>query len=117
MLLAVVALFLICNTPAFVTNLIELWLQQPFPFAFTILVDVSNTLVYINAAFSFIVYYMFGTKFRMIFRSYFQRKLPRERSNVTKDNRWYLMGLKPILICILVETIKTVSDKSPKHLQ
>jgi hypothetical protein len=118
MLLAVVALFLVCNTLAFVTNIIELWLQPPYPFEFTILVDVSNTLVHVNAAFSFLVYYIFGTKFRTIFRSYFLRKPSNDSDNDTNDdNRWYLLGLKPMLICALVETVKTVSDASPIHLQ
>jgi hypothetical protein len=76
MLLALVASFLLCNTLTFVNNIIEAAKHHDdgtSSLVFTSIVELSTCLVYFNAASSFAVYYLFGTKFRTVFWTLIRR--------------------------------------------
>ena len=61
MLFAIVGLFLVCNSLAFVCNFLS-----PSFAHYTTLTEVSNLLVVLNSASTIIVYYAFGTKYRTL---------------------------------------------------
>jgi len=62
MLLCVVMVFLLCNFPAMVVNILEHFGHQYHP-----LTQTNNLLVTINSSVNFIIYCIFGHKFKRIF--------------------------------------------------
>lgn len=71
MMIVVIILFLFCNTLPFVLNLVEAFDMQLFindtsmvP-AYLVL-DISNTLVVINSSSTFIIYYNFSQKYKLL---------------------------------------------------
>uniref|UniRef100_A0A914XDT7 G-protein coupled receptors family 1 profile domain-containing protein n=1 Tax=Plectus sambesii TaxID=2011161 RepID=A0A914XDT7_9BILA len=71
MLLAIVILFLVCNSLAFINNI--LFLQESDVtnhYAFTILVEIGNILVTFNSAANFFIYVLFSSKYRSLLRVY-----------------------------------------------
>lgn len=79
MLVGVVVVFLVCNTFAFVVNVLEMVDRyrdaddtRSFEGSlfFKIMVDVSNCLVMLNAAINILVYCSFSQKFRLLLRHY-----------------------------------------------
>ncbi|XP_055607472.1 FMRFamide receptor-like [Uranotaenia lowii] len=63
MLICVVIVFLMCNLPAMVTNIMEAVYDDINDY----LVKTSNLLVTINSSVNFIIYVIFGEKFKRIF--------------------------------------------------
>lgn len=75
MLFCVVIVFLICNVLALVTNILEAF----YGIIEEHLVKVSNLLVTINSSINFIIYVIFGEKFKRIFLLLFcKRRVGRE---------------------------------------
>lgn len=61
MLVALVAIFIACNLPAFVVNCLELVHNSPY---FHMAMIFSNFLVCFNSSVNFVIYCTFGKKFR-----------------------------------------------------
>lgn len=70
MLFCVVIVFLLCNILALITNIIEAF----YDIVIDQLVKISNLLVTINSSVNFIVYVIFGEKFKRIFLLLFCKK-------------------------------------------
>ncbi|CAG9861011.1 unnamed protein product [Phyllotreta striolata] len=66
MLLGVVVVFFICNLLPLVINIIECF-NVRIPFELDYLLQVSNLLVTINSSVNFIIYVIFGEKFKRLF--------------------------------------------------
>ncbi|CAG9836862.1 unnamed protein product [Diabrotica balteata] len=66
MLLGVVVVFFICNLLPLVINIIETF-QVQIPFELDYLLQTSNLLVTINSSVNFIIYVIFGEKFKRLF--------------------------------------------------
>lgn len=66
MLLGVVVVFFICNLLPLVINIIECF-DVNIPFELDYLLQVSNLLVTINSSVNFIIYVIFGEKFKRLF--------------------------------------------------
>lgn len=64
MLLVIVCIFMICNAPAMVLNIME-----TLKFSAPKLAQVSNALVVFNSSFGFVIYTTFCKKFREILKS------------------------------------------------
>lgn len=64
MLLCVVAVFFICNALPLITNIIDTYQSN---LNISILVNASNLLVTINSSVNFIIYVIFGEKFKKLF--------------------------------------------------
>ncbi|EFN69729.1 FMRFamide receptor [Camponotus floridanus] len=67
MLLCVVVVFLICNILPLVSNAHETFIAEPPPW----MVQFGNLLVTINSSINFIIYVIFGRKFKRIFLKLF----------------------------------------------
>lgn len=65
MLVSVVALFLICNTPALAVNIIESAMTFDERSTLMYLIDMSNFLVVLNSSANFLIYLVFSRKFRV----------------------------------------------------
>ena len=71
MLVAIVALFLVCNSLAFINNIVYVeqlhqevqWTSEA---TFTVMVEVANTLVTLNSATNIVIYVLFSSKYRQI---------------------------------------------------
>lgn len=63
MLLCVVVVFLICNVLPLVSNIYENFIEDPPEW----MVQAGNVLVTINSSINFIIYVIFGRKFKKIF--------------------------------------------------
>lgn len=73
MLIFIVIIFLICNTLAFVCNILEnVGFDRSAPELFTILVMYNNFVVLINASCNIAIYMLFSKKYRMVLRHYTQ---------------------------------------------
>lgn len=78
MLLAVVAMFLLCNLLAFVNNVVDIFIQfdviesPTFKRHFTTLVEVGNLMVAVNSAATIFIYVSFSTGYRMVFYKWFK---------------------------------------------
>ncbi|KAJ0180824.1 hypothetical protein K1T71_002909 [Dendrolimus kikuchii] len=83
MLLVVVLVFFLCNLLPLVTNSFEVFLGDQFE-KLDPLVKTSNLLVTINSSVNFIIYVIFGEKFKRIFLKMFCGGGPRRRS--TRDS-------------------------------
>lgn len=71
MLVGVVIVFLVCNTPGFLANLMEvLHLVPPGDSIFGKVVDYNNLLVMINASINCFVYMSFSDKYRALLKHY-----------------------------------------------
>ncbi|KPM09443.1 hypothetical protein QR98_0079790 [Sarcoptes scabiei] len=66
MLVAVVAVFIACNAPAFVVNCLEPYFEVGTPLL-EIMTIFSNVLVCFNSSINFVIYCIFGKKFRSQF--------------------------------------------------
>ncbi|XP_044757037.1 FMRFamide receptor [Coccinella septempunctata] len=64
MLFCVVAVFFICNLPPMVINIIETFGLE---YDLSMLINISNLLVTINSSVNFIIYVIFGEKFKRLF--------------------------------------------------
>lgn len=63
MLLCVVAVFFVCNVLALVNNLVECFdIFLPIE-----MVELSNLLITINSSVNFVIYVIFGEKFKRLF--------------------------------------------------
>jgi len=85
MLMGVVIVFLICNVLALILNIME---------AFYSTIDenlnaVSNLLVTINSSVNFLVYVIFGEKFKRIFCQMFCKNRMAKRDNALQDDSTY----------------------------
>ncbi|KAI4475211.1 hypothetical protein M0802_015239 [Mischocyttarus mexicanus] len=67
MLLCVVIVFVICNILPLTSNIIETFIDDPPRW----LVEMGNLLVTINSSINFIIYVIFGRKFKRIFMKLF----------------------------------------------
>ncbi|KAK2584722.1 hypothetical protein KPH14_007055 [Odynerus spinipes] len=67
MLLCVVIVFIICNILPLASNIVESFIDDPPPW----LVKTGNLLVTINSSINFIIYVIFGRKFKRIFMKLF----------------------------------------------
>lgn len=78
MLLAVVAMFLLCNLLAFVNNVVDIFIQfdviesSTFKRHFTTLVEVGNLMVAVNSAATIFIYVSFSSGYRLIFNRWFK---------------------------------------------
>jgi multisubunit Na+/H+ antiporter MnhB subunit len=71
MLVGVVIVFLVCNTPGFLANLIEvLHLVHPGDPVFSKVVDYNNALVVLNASINCFIYMSFSDKYRALLKHY-----------------------------------------------
>ncbi|KAL3277875.1 hypothetical protein HHI36_013216 [Cryptolaemus montrouzieri] len=68
MLLFVVIVFFICNMPPMVINLIETF---GLDYDLSIIINTSNLLVTINSSVNFVIYVIFGEKFKRLFLALF----------------------------------------------
>lgn len=66
MLVLLVSIFLACNAPAFLVNVLELIDKNHD--AFKIATQVSNLLICVNSSVNFVIYCIFGKKFRQKLR-------------------------------------------------
>lgn len=83
MLLVVVLVFFLCNLLPLVTNSFEVFLGDQFE-RLDPLVKTSNLLVTINSSVNFVIYVIFGEKFKRIFLKMFCGAVPRRRG--TRDS-------------------------------
>lgn len=67
MLLCVVVVFFLCNLLALVSNIIESFDLSVDDSIFDFIVKTSNLLVTINSSVNFIIYVIFGEKFKRLF--------------------------------------------------
>ncbi|XP_037073819.1 FMRFamide receptor-like [Pollicipes pollicipes] len=83
MLFAIVLLFMVCNSLSFVINIIELLnnsdMQIVEEAGMERIADFSNLLININSSSNFIIYCIFGQKFRRLFLRLFCRRLLQRR--------------------------------------
>lgn len=72
MLIAVVFMFLLCNSLAFINNILEVLTAHGIPVmqAYLMSVEVSNFLVVINSASNIFIYWTFSARYRLLFRRY-----------------------------------------------
>ena len=93
MLFGIVVLFIVCNSLSFVINTIELLNNnRATPIiddrGLSLLADFSNLLININSSSNFVIYCIFGQKFRRLFLRLFCQRLLRRRCgawNVADD--------------------------------
>ena len=63
----VVVLFLICNIPSLIVNIVETFFEQSALFIHY-LTDASNFLLLFNSSVNFVIYYVFSPEFSRLFR-------------------------------------------------
>ncbi|KAJ2946798.1 hypothetical protein O0L34_g12861 [Tuta absoluta] len=92
MLLVVVLVFFLCNILPLVTNAFEVFMDEEFD-KLDPLVKTSNLLVMINSSVNFIIYVIFGEKFKRVFlkmfcagRSWARTGTGRESPEHTRDD-------------------------------
>ncbi|KAI5637388.1 7 transmembrane receptor (rhodopsin family) domain-containing protein [Phthorimaea operculella] len=92
MLLVVVLVFFLCNILPLVTNAFEVFMDEEFD-KLDPLVKTSNLLVMINSSVNFIIYVIFGEKFKRVFlkmfcagRSWARAGTGRESPEHTRDD-------------------------------
>ncbi|XP_075589757.1 uncharacterized protein LOC124495763 isoform X2 [Dermatophagoides farinae] len=66
MFIAIVAIFIACNAPAFIVNCLEPYFQVGTP-VLELMTIFSNVLVCFNSSINFVIYCIFGRKFRLKF--------------------------------------------------
>jgi len=76
MLLCVVLVFFLCNILALIVNILELFGEYDI----TWLTKINNLLVTLNSSVNFVIYCIFGDKFKRIFTNLFLSMLGRETS-------------------------------------
>ncbi|XP_043206730.1 FMRFamide receptor-like [Amphibalanus amphitrite] len=82
MLFAIVLLFMVCNSLSFVINIIELMNSDSKIIeeaGMERIADFSNLLININSSSNFVIYCIFGQKFRRLFLRLFCERLLRRR--------------------------------------
>ncbi|KAG8186962.1 hypothetical protein JTE90_005737 [Oedothorax gibbosus] len=100
MLICVVVVFFVCNALALLVNVMELFdMYQPA------LVRVSNLLVTLNSSVNFLVYCIFGQKFRRMFLEMFLKCT--RRSRAPRSIRSYYSS------SVRTETLRSVVASSP----
>ena len=88
MLVLLVAIFLACNAPAFVVHCLEL-VNPPY---LGIAVMFSNLLVCLNSSVNFLIYCIFGKKFREKLKEVFKCKKKRKPRKTSSTHRHYYFG-------------------------
>ncbi|XP_014661653.1 PREDICTED: FMRFamide receptor-like [Priapulus caudatus] len=73
MLICIVAIFFVCNTMAVVINILEL---ARLLYVSALMVHFSNLLVTFNSSINFIIYCIFGKKFKLLFLKIFCQRQP-----------------------------------------
>lgn len=88
MLVLLVAIFLACNAPAFIIHCLEL-VDPPY---LGVAVLFSNLLVCLNSSVNFLIYCIFGKKFREKLKEVFKCKSKRKPIKTSSAHRHYYFG-------------------------
>ncbi|CAG0898681.1 unnamed protein product, partial [Cyprideis torosa] len=76
MILCIVIVFFICNSLAFVVNILEKQEAESIKVVVSYLVPISNLLVSVNSSANFVIYCIFGQKFQLLLLRYFRAYIP-----------------------------------------